>query len=274
MSEVFGRFHGHVVLVTGAARGIGLASAQLFKRAGATVVAADIRDSGVESLLGTAIDDTSDFHQVDVADPDRAQQLVRDIVDQHGRLDVVHGNAGLNVPGRIHTLSTENYRTVMGVCLDANFFLTRAAVPHMRAAGGGVFVFTSSMCGIQATPRSPAYNMAKHALTGLVQSIAIDYGGQGIRAVAVVTGPTATPMIDELWGERGALRDGLVDTTATGRMADPAEQARAVVFAALPDSGYLTGSCLTVDGGATAGWMSLRSAMFGTTASTEPELRS
>jgi NAD(P)-dependent dehydrogenase (short-subunit alcohol dehydrogenase family) len=176
---------------------------------------------------------------------------------------VVHGNAGINVPGRPHSYSVEDYRRVVGVCQDANFWLVRSGVGHMREHGG-VFVFTSSMCGVGALPRSPVYNMTKHALIGLTQSIALDYGAQGIRAVALVTGPTMTPMIDELWGPAdGPMRRALVDTTSTGRFAFAEEIARAVVFAALPGNGSLTGCALTVDGGATAGWNAVRAGMSG-----------
>jgi NAD(P)-dependent dehydrogenase (short-subunit alcohol dehydrogenase family) len=262
MSDLFGRLDGHVVIVTGAARGIGLASARLFRRAGATVVGVDVDPIAALELRTTVLANQSDFHHVDVSDPDQIEALISAVVERYGRVDVIHGNAGINVPGRIHSTSVEDYRRVMGVCLDANYFLVRSAVGHMRERGG-VFVFTSSMCGVRATPRSPVYNMAKHALTGLVQSVALDYGSQNIRGVAVVTGPTRTPMIDELWGTEGALRDGLVAVTSVDRLAEPEEIARVAVFAALPESSFITGSCLTVDGGSTAGWSSLRSAMFG-----------
>ena len=251
---------GQVVLVTGAAGGIGRASARLFSEAGACVVGADLAPQPVglpDELGGRPLD----YEQVDVSDPTAVHALVQRIVERHGRLDVVHGNAGMNVPGRAHSLTVEQYRQVMGVCLDANFFLTQSAAPVMREQGSGVFVFTSSMCAAGATPRSIAYNMAKHALTGLVQSIAVDYGQQNIRAVALITGPTRTPLVDKLWGTSGPMRDSLIATTAVGRLAQPEEQARVAVFCALPESSFITGTCIAVDGGATAGWPGLLNAM-------------
>ncbi|WP_018657454.1 SDR family NAD(P)-dependent oxidoreductase [Actinomadura flavalba] len=245
--EVFGGLDGRVVLVTGAASGIGAASARLFRAMGATVVGADLTPG--DGIL-----------PADVSDPEQVAELVEIVVARHGRLDVVHGNAGVNVPGRPHSITDDDYRTVMGVCCDANFYLVRSAVPHMRR-DGGVFVFTSSMCGVAATPRSPVYNMAKHALVGLARSVAVDYGAQGIRAVALVTGPTHTGMVDELWPP-GPLRDSLIASTAVGRLGTPEEIARAAVFAALPGSSFLTGACLTVDGGATAGWNEMARSML------------
>ncbi|WP_432968855.1 SDR family NAD(P)-dependent oxidoreductase [Dactylosporangium sp. CA-233914] len=245
--DIFGRFDEHVVVVTGAASGIGAASMELFTKAGATVVGLDlVAGNGVRSC--------------DVSDPDAVHAALEEVVAEYGRLDVVHGNAGVNVPGRAHSLTDVDYRRIMGVCCDANFYLVRSGVRHMRERGG-VFVFTASMCGVAATPRSPAYNMAKHALIGLTRSVAVDYGAQGIRAVALVAGPVHTAMVDELWPE-GPLRDSLIAATSAGRLSTPEEQARAAVFAALPDSSYLTGGVLTIDGGATAGWNEMASRML------------
>jgi meso-butanediol dehydrogenase/(S,S)-butanediol dehydrogenase/diacetyl reductase len=257
VADVFGTLEGKVALVTGAGGGIGTASCAALQAAGATVVATDIDPTGASRCTA------DDFVVADISDPDQVEGLIAHVVERFGRIDVVHGNAGINVPGRPHSYSVEDYRRVVGVCQDANFWLVRSSVGHMRAEGG-VFVFTSSMCGVGALPRSPVYNMAKHALIGLAQSVALDYGPQGIRAVALVTGPTMTPMIDELWGPPdGPMRRALVETTSTGRFAYAEEIARAVVFAALPGNGSLTGCALTVDGGATAGWNSVRNGMAG-----------
>ena len=245
--DIFGSFDGHVAVITGAASGIGAASMELFRRAGATVVGLDLHPG-------------PDVLACDVSDPVAVETALAEVVRRHGRLDIVHGNAGINVPGRAHSLSDDDYRRVMGVCCDANFYLVRSGVKHMRASGG-VFVFTTSMCGVSATPRSPVYNMAKHALIGLTKSVALDYGAQGIRAVALVTGPTHTAMVDELWPE-GLLRQTLVDSTSIGRLSTPEEQARVAVFASLPASAYMTGGVVTVDGGATAGWNEMASRML------------
>lgn len=257
LDRLFGTLHGKVALVTGAGGGIGVASCAALAEAGALVVATDVDTSAADRCSAR------DFIAADLTDPEQVDGLIERVVERHGRLDVVHGNAGINVPGRPHSYSVEDYRKVIGVCQDANFWIVRAGVAHMRQEGG-VFVFTSSMCGVGALPRSPVYNMAKHALVGLAQSVALDYGAQGIRAVALITGPTMTPMIDELWGPPdGPMRRALVDTTSIGRFAEAEEIARAVVFASLPGSGYLTGCTLTVDGGATAGWNAVRAGMNG-----------
>lgn len=251
--NIFGRFDGHVVVVTGAASGIGAASMTLFERAGATVV-------GLDLSPGPGI------RVCDVSDPAAVDAALRAVVAEHGRLDVVHGNAGISIPGRPHSISDDDYRRVMGVCCDANFYLVRSGVPHMRERGG-VFVFTASMCGVGATPRSSVYNMAKHAVIGLTRSVAVDYGAQGIRAVAMVTGPTHTAMADELWPEDGAARNGFLRATPAGRLSLPQEQARAAVFAALPESSYMNGGVITVDGGATAGWNEMGLGMLTSAAS-------
>jgi meso-butanediol dehydrogenase/(S,S)-butanediol dehydrogenase/diacetyl reductase len=257
VEDVFGTLAGKVALVTGAGGGIGVASCAALTAAGAKVVATDIDATAPDRCAA------ADFVRADISDPDQVEALVSGVVERFGRIDVVHGNAGINVPGRSHSYTPDDYRRVVGVCQDANFWLVRSSVGHMRAEGG-VFVFTSSMCGVGALPRSPVYNMTKHALIGLAQSVALDYGSQGIRAVALVTGPTMTPMIDELWGPPdGPMRRALMDTTSTGRFAFAEEIARAVVFAALPANGSLTGCALTVDGGATAGWNAVRASMNG-----------
>jgi meso-butanediol dehydrogenase/(S,S)-butanediol dehydrogenase/diacetyl reductase len=259
LDQLLGRLDGKVALVTGNAGGIGLETAKLLHAAGATVVGADL-GARPDELDGVV--DPVDHHRIDVSDPAAIDALVADVVARHGAIDIVHGNAGINVPGRLHNLSVEDYRRVMGVCCDANAFLVRAAVPHMRERGGGAFVFTSSICGIAATPRSPVYNMAKHAMIGLAQTVAADYGREGIRAVALVAGPTRTPMGDRLWPEGSPVREAFVRTTAVGRLAEAREQARAVLFAVLPGSEYITGCTITVDGGATGGWNEMGHGMY------------
>lgn len=258
LDQLLGRLDGKVALITGTAGGIGLETAKLLHAAGAVVAGADLapRPDALDGVV-----DPADHHRIDVSDAAAVDRLVADVVARHGAIDIVHGNAGINVPGRLHSLSVDDYRRVMGVCCDANAFLVRAAVPHMRQRGG-VFVFTSSISGIAATPRSPVYNMAKHAMIGLAQSVAADYGRQGIRAVALVAGPTRTPMGDQLWPEGSPVREAFVRSTAVGRLAEPVEQARAVLFAALPGNDSLTGCTITIDGGATGGWNEMGHGMY------------
>lgn len=248
-----------VAVITGANGGIGVALVQAFREAGARVLATDVDREPGASLACHVDDDVAVYLPADLTDPDAVTELVAGAERRFCGLDVFVGNAGTNVPGRAHSLSVGDYRRIMAVCTDANFHAVKAGVPAMRRRGGGVFILVSSTAAEQAMPNSVAYNMAKRALLGLVQSVAVDYGHESIRAMAILPGPTRTPLVDDLWGDE--LTDLLVSTTATKRLADPHEQARVAVFLASDDSQSLNGSWISVDGGSLAGPIMLRDAL-------------
>ncbi|MEV4559593.1 SDR family oxidoreductase [Kitasatospora sp. NPDC049285] len=238
-----------VVLVTGAASGIGEAVARLFAERGHRVVAVDVDKTGLEALA--ELDGVATLTG-DVAEEDTSARAVALALERFGRLDTAVLNAGiggggpLEAPGAIERLDRLYAVNVRGVAAGI-----RAAVPALRASGGGSVVATSSVSGLRGDPGTWAYNATKAAVINLVRAAAIDYAAEGIRVNAIAPGGTVTALT------AGQVADPDVSAFITRRIpaqrwSAPREQAEAVWFLASPAASYVTGTTLPVDGGLTA----------------------
>lgn len=189
---------GKVALVTGGASGIGLATVRRLKSEGATVVAVDIAEARG--------DDPSDLHVVaDVADPQAWPGVVRRVEEAFGGIDLAHLNAGVTTrQSDVGAVSDEQYRRVMSINVDGVFFGVRALVPAMERRGGGVIVATASLAGIVPFGHDPVYTASKHAVVGLVRSLAEQLAAKGISIAAVCPGIVDTPL---LGGDSQLLRE-------------------------------------------------------------------
>jgi len=184
---------------------------------------------------------------------------VAETVAQFGRLDAVVANAGIEAMGSVDELDVEAWRTVMSVNVDGVMFLARAAIPALRSTNGSITV-VSSVAALTAGRHYAAYVTSKTAVLGLVRSMAVDLGPDGIRVNALCPGWTATEMSDREATELGealgvdanAASARLVEHLPLGRMADPAEIAGCIAFLAGPDAGFVTGTTLVADGGGSA----------------------
>jgi len=243
------RFADRVVIVTGAASGIGEATVRRFADEGARVVLGDIDAehlaSVVDDLTGSGARATG--VRVDVADEAEVAALVAHAVDAHGRLDVLVNNAGASQLGHVTELTAEQWHRIMSVNVDSVFFAAKAALPHLVATGGCI-VNTCSISGLFADYGVVAYNTAKGAVANLTRNLAIDHAADGVRVNAVCPGGVVTPMsaaavrrADGEWERRVPL----------GRLAEPEEIAAAITFLASDDASYITGHNLVVDGGIT-----------------------
>jgi NAD(P)-dependent dehydrogenase (short-subunit alcohol dehydrogenase family) len=185
-------FGSRVALVTGGASGIGLAVVRALRERGAYVLVADLPDSAgraVAAQLGAA------FHPTDVRDPQANLAAVDRAEREYGRLDFVHLNAGTDTgEAALEDLDVERYRAVVDVNVDGVVFGLRAALPALRRAGGGAVVVTASLGGLLPVPVDPVYAMTKHAVVGLVRSVAPGLAAQGIRVNAVCPSFTDTPL--------------------------------------------------------------------------------
>jgi NAD(P)-dependent dehydrogenase (short-subunit alcohol dehydrogenase family) len=168
---------------------------------------------------------------------------------------VLVNNAGVHFLATIEETAPADLDRLLAVNLRAAVLLARAAVPAMRAAGGGVVINVSSEAGLVAVPGQAAYNISKAALSMLTKSIAVDHARDGIRAVSVSPGTTRTPLVEEAIAaapDPAAHEHRLGSSRPAGRLGRPEEIAAAIVFAASGDAGFMTGSDLVIDGGFTA----------------------
>jgi meso-butanediol dehydrogenase / (S,S)-butanediol dehydrogenase / diacetyl reductase len=243
------RFAGKVAIVTGAASGIGAATARLLGGEGARVVVADLDHAGAMALAGEI--DTLAIG-VDVADPWAVEAMVAHTVATFGGLDVLVNNAGMGTVGSLAATSDETWRRVLAVNLDGVFHGLRAAIPRLRARGGGAVVNIASISGLAGDHGFAAYNAAKAGVINLTRSAALDHARHGIRINAVAPGLVDTPIVAAAKAIPGAVEawNGVIPM---GRAATADEIAHAIAFLASDAASYITGTTLVVDGGLTAG---------------------
>jgi 3alpha(or 20beta)-hydroxysteroid dehydrogenase len=249
-----GRLDGKVALISGAARGIGAATAELFAREGARLVLGDRRDelgrelaAQIERSGGSAR-----YVALDVtAEPDWSRAVAA-ALDSFGALDVLVNAAAIIRVTPLADTDLDSFRKVIDTNLIGTFLGMRAALGPMRARGRGSIVNFSSPQGLEGRWGVPAYTASKFAVRGLTRTAAIELGPLGIRVNAVVPGPTRTAMTERK-GWRDADYAAAYGGYPLGRMAAPAEIACACLFLASDESSYCTGSDLVVDGGVTAG---------------------
>lgn len=246
------RFRGKSIIVTGAAGGIGRATAMAFAAEGGDLVIADVKPELHETAaLCRAAGVRVEALQLDISTGEAPDLLVRTALERHGRLDVAFNNAGIvGVNVDIAEYPDEVWDRVMAVNLRAMFRSMKAQVRAMRAGGGGAIVNTASVASLCAMRDSSGYIAAKHAVLGLTRAAALDVAGDGIRINAVCPGIVDTPLLDHGRQVPGLL-EGLTASVPLRRMADAGEIARCVLFLASPEASYMVGQGMVVDGGVT-----------------------
>jgi len=240
---------GRAALITGAASGIGRASALAFAAAGASVALVDIDANGLADTAeaARALGPRAEVLAADVTSIGQVTAAVGRAVKIFGRLDAAHNNAA--VPGPYVPLDEyeeEDFLRVLQVDLVGVWRCMRAEIRHMRAQRSGAIVNTSSMLGAVAMPDNSAYIAAKHGVHGLTRAAALELGGTGVRVNAVAPGVTRT-------GMTSAVSDELLARVPLGRIAEPEEIAAAAVWLCSSQASYITGSVLAADGGWLAG---------------------
>ncbi len=248
-----GRFDGKAIVITGAASGIGAAAARRFAAEGARVLLSDINEAGGAALareLGGGGDAVA-FAPADVRDRAQVDALMEAAVARFGRLDVVFNNAGIGAYGKTPELDPEVWQNVIDVDLNSVFYGCRAAIPHLRAAGGGAIVNTASISGMGGDYGLAAYNAAKGAVLNFTRTVAIDHARENIRVNAVCPGPIATALTEPLLQIPGLL-DEYASLIPMGRVGRAEEVASVVAFLASEDASYITGAGIVIDGGLTA----------------------
>jgi NAD(P)-dependent dehydrogenase (short-subunit alcohol dehydrogenase family) len=250
MSQVTYDFRGKVAIVTGAGVGIGRASALGFARAGASVAVADVNETTaqetaelIEADGGSAI-----AVRTDVASSESVQAMVTRTIEEFGRLDFAHNNAG--VAGDQHDVGDipeAEWDRVQGVMLRGVYLCMKYEIPHLLADGGAI-VNTASGAGLVAYPGQAPYVSSKHGLLGLTKTAALEYGARGIRINAVCPGTVLTPMVEKVIEEQD-LEPALVALHPIGRIGTPDEVANAVLWLCSDGASFVLGHALSVDGG-------------------------
>ncbi|WP_435284736.1 SDR family NAD(P)-dependent oxidoreductase [Streptomyces koelreuteriae] len=243
---------GKSVIVTGAASGIGRATALRFAEEGAKVVVADLNEEGakgvvaaIESEGGTAVAVTGDLSDGAVADA-----VVAAAVGTFGGVDVLVNNAGvMDSMSAAADVTDAEWERVLRINLTAPFLLTRAVLPHMIAAGGGAIVNTASEASLRGSAAGTAYTVSKHGVLGLTRSLAVMYRDQGIRTNAIAPGGTATDITADVRIDAEAHGPSVVGRhfVNMGRICAPEEQAAAIVYLASDAASGVNGVVLPVD---------------------------
>lgn len=250
------RFLGKIALVTGGASGIGLATVRRLADEGAKVVIADLNEEVGSSIA--AEDDALSFVKADVSDRDQVQGMIDQVVEQHGRLDVVHANAGIETPPLMLVDTPDDwFDRAIAVNTRGVFLTSKYAIKHMlERGGGGALCLTSSILAHSTYPKIGVYSISKSAVDGIVRSIAVEYSRVGIRANTIRPATTLTPMVQREIDDapdpvrQRAFMEGM---QAMKRCAEPSEMASAVAFLLSDDASFMTGASVSVDGGALVG---------------------
>jgi NAD(P)-dependent dehydrogenase (short-subunit alcohol dehydrogenase family) len=248
-----GRLLGKSALVTGAAAGIGRATADLFAREGARLVVADINSDGLSTLRDSLANVTDDVAIVtaDVSKPEDARRMINPSVEQYGRLDIAIANAGIIPLASVVEATADDWEEVMAIDGRGMFLTCKYAIEQMLTTGGGSIVCLSSISGVAGQARQSTYGPAKFIASGLTKHLAVEWASHGIRVNAVAPGTISTERVQRLPEEPGGTEylEAIKAAHPMGRLGEPSEVANAILFLASDEASFITGAILPVDGG-------------------------
>jgi NAD(P)-dependent dehydrogenase (short-subunit alcohol dehydrogenase family) len=256
--KLAGRLSGKVAVITGAASGIGRATALLFAGERASVVVADVNSDGgnrVEDEI-TQSGGRAFFEALDVTSAADCRRLVERAIREFGRIDILFNNAGIIRRATVLDLYEADWDRVMDVNAKSIYLLSREVIPHMQKAGGGTIINTASGWGLTGGAKAAVYCASKGAVVLLTKAMAIDHGPQNIRVNCICPGDTDTGMLREEAQQLGEDSSRFLAESAKrplGRVGKPEEIAQAALYLASDASSFVTGTALVVDGGGLAG---------------------
>src|SRR5919109_1343575 len=236
------RLDGKVCVITGAAGGIGAASAEVFAREGARVVGVDLLEHSVGELA----------LQADVTDESSVSAAYTRVREELGRIDVLFNNAGIGPPEDASVLDTslEVWERVQATNLRSVFLCCKHGIPHLIDGGGGSVINTASFVAIMGAATSQiSYTASKGGVLALSRELGVEFARQGVRVNALCPGPVNTPLLQELYSKAPEQAERRLVHLPMGRFAEPEEIANAAVFLASDDASFITASTFLVDGG-------------------------
>jgi NAD(P)-dependent dehydrogenase (short-subunit alcohol dehydrogenase family) len=246
-------FEGKVALVTGAASGLGLATAKAFAESGASVALADWNETAARSAADELAVQGHEAIAIgcDVADDAQVEAMVKQTVAAFGRLDAAYNNAGVqNVLAETADTTREDYDRVMGINLRGEWICMKFELQQMREQGSGAIVNCSSLGGLVGGAERGIYHAAKHGVLGFTKSAALEYAARGIRINAICPGLIWTPMADQMVASgQGEALKAMEKSIPMGRVGRPEEIAHAVLWLCSDAASYVTGQSISVDGG-------------------------
>jgi NAD(P)-dependent dehydrogenase (short-subunit alcohol dehydrogenase family) len=243
-----GRLEGKVCAITGAASGIGAASAKAFAAEGARVVGLDL-SPGSEGELAL---------EVDVTDEDQVRHAYARIRDELGRIDVLFNNAGINPDEDTSATDTdlETWQRVQDVNLKSVFLCCKHGIPHLLSAGGGSVINTASFVSVMGAAVSQiSYTASKGGVLALSRELGVEFADRGVRVNALCPGPVNTPLLEELFAKDPDKAAKRLVHIPMGRFGEPEEIARAALFLASDDSSFVTATAFLVDGGLSSAYV-------------------
>lgn len=250
------RFKDKVVFITGAASGIGRAAALQFAKDGAKLAISDWNATGLEETKNMLSEMSSEVqsYQLDVSNYDQVKSVMQAVFTDFGSIDVALNNAGIgaktNFKTAQHTL--EDWDRVLAVNQTGVFYCMKEELNFMEKQSSGAIVNISSIAGMKALPRQLAYVASKHAVIGMTKTAALEYAKVGIRVNAVCPVFTNSPMLEQMFSAKESLRDKLVHTIPLGRYGETSDIVNAILWLCDPQSSFITGLSIPVDGGQTA----------------------
>ncbi len=248
-----GRLRGKVAIVTGAASGIGRASAMAFAREGAKVVAVDLNEQGQQTVAAIDAEGYEAFFaKVDVAKEADIRRMIDGTISRWGRIDILFNNAGVVMVKPLEETTEAEWDRVMAINVKGAFLAIKHAVPHMRKNGGGAILNTGSIASFTGQLSTPVYSASKGAIALLTKSLALDYGRDHIRVNCICPGITDTAMLREHMGhgvEGEANIRSRLSRVPLGEILSPEDIARAALYLVSDDSIGITGILHIIDGG-------------------------
>jgi NAD(P)-dependent dehydrogenase (short-subunit alcohol dehydrogenase family) len=250
--------HNKVALITGAASGIGRATAQLFAREGAAIAIADLNATAAKSLMDeiTSAGGRAIFEPVDVTLTADCRRFVERTLQEFGHIDILFNNAGIIRRATVVDLNEQDWDRVMAVNVKSIYLMSKQVIPAMEQAGGGTIINTASGWGLTGGAKAAVYCASKGAVVLLTKAMAIDHGPQNIRVNCICPGDTDTAMLRTEAQQLGEPGDNFLKEAARrplGRVGKPEEIAQAALYLASDASSFVTGTALVVDGGGLAG---------------------